>query len=189
MLYILDELGNPAHIDDSERWANWFETADRIVARDGINGAHISTVFLGVDHAPGHAQPLLFETMIFGGKLDGYEERYATREEALVGHADAVCLVKLSAEYIPATIRKWDFEKHEYETVANKYDARLAFSEFDPEEIISCANCGKEITAGESMVSKQWHNGMGFGYPVCGECHTIEWDKYNSLKDGDRNRR
>lgn len=34
--------------------------------------------------------PLLFETMIFGGKNDGFTKRYATWEEAERGHTEAV---------------------------------------------------------------------------------------------------
>ena len=38
-------------------------------------------------------RPILFETMIFGGEHDQYQERYATREEAVEGHARAVAPV------------------------------------------------------------------------------------------------
>jgi hypothetical protein len=50
----------------------------------------VSTVFLGSDrgHGKGHI-PILFETMIFGGKHDQYQERYCTIEEARAGHKRA----------------------------------------------------------------------------------------------------
>lgn len=80
-------------------WAEWFETADRNIALDILpDGTRISTVFLGIDHRFGSAgPPLLFETMIFGGPHDQHQDRYATRDEALMGHALAVKLAKAAA--------------------------------------------------------------------------------------------
>lgn len=65
----------PAPEPDPLKWAFWFETADRIVARDEIGSGLVSTVFLGLDH--NHMRhvhggpPILFETMIFadGGEI------------------------------------------------------------------------------------------------------------------------
>jgi len=79
---------------DLLKWAGWFETAKRHVANDSIEKIRVSTVFLGMDHNWGEGKPLLFETMIFEGKHDGYQERYSTWEEAEVGHKKAVSLVK-----------------------------------------------------------------------------------------------
>ena len=75
-------------------WARWFETADRKVANDRIGDIRVSTVFLGVDHNFDGGPPLLFETMIFGGPHDEYQEWYSTWEEAEAGHATALALVK-----------------------------------------------------------------------------------------------
>jgi hypothetical protein len=38
--------------------------------------------------------PILFETMIFGGEHDQYQDRYATRDEALEGHKKALAMAK-----------------------------------------------------------------------------------------------
>lgn len=47
----------------------------------------VSTVFLGLDHNwTNQGPPLLFETMIFGGKYDQYQIRYSTWEQAETGH-------------------------------------------------------------------------------------------------------
>lgn len=56
--------------------------------RDGIQ---VSTVHLGYDHnwSGGNGPPLIFETMIFGGEHDQYQERYATLAEAKEGHRQA----------------------------------------------------------------------------------------------------
>jgi hypothetical protein len=102
--YILNEYGNPKEVGLYE-WSKWFEKADRHVATEEIRSDPtgtceilISTVFLGLDHSFGAGPPLLFETMIFGGKHDQYQDRYATMEEALEGHATAVEFAKNEAE-------------------------------------------------------------------------------------------
>ena len=82
-------------------------------------------------------------------------------------------------------IRKWNFEKHEYEDVENKYSAKLVIinNPSDLDEIIKCTNCGKEVTFGECWTSKQWQNDFGFGFPVCAECHQIERDLDNTERE------
>jgi len=93
--YLLD--GNtPVKCGDLLEWAAAFETTDVHVADKYISGIRVSTVFLGIDHnfLPG-GSPLLFETMIFGGEHDQELWRYATREEALKGHSEAVDMVFL----------------------------------------------------------------------------------------------
>jgi len=98
--YVLDEAGNPVPCDNLLEWGRWFENAGskRQVARDSVNGANVSTVFLGLDHSWGDGPPLLFETMIFGGPHDQYQERYSTRAEAIEGHARAVALAGEAAK-------------------------------------------------------------------------------------------
>jgi hypothetical protein len=94
MNYILDEHGNPQPCDDLMTWARWFKTADRTVSNDYDEGdegktIRVSTVFLGLDHNfIGSGPPILYETMVFGGVLDGEMDRYATREEAMIGHQE-----------------------------------------------------------------------------------------------------
>jgi hypothetical protein len=57
-------------------------------------GVNVSTVFLAIDHSFNGGTPVLFETMIFGGEHDGYQERYTSFEEAVKGHEVAVKLVR-----------------------------------------------------------------------------------------------
>lgn len=54
----------------------------------------VSTVFLGIDHGYLERKPLLFETMIFGGAHDQYQERCSTWEEAELMHVIAIYLVR-----------------------------------------------------------------------------------------------
>lgn len=79
-------------------WAEEFESRDREVAFDRVGDIYVSTVFLGLDHAFGDGEPLLFETMIFGGPLDEYTRRYATWEQAEEGHRATVCLAQAADE-------------------------------------------------------------------------------------------
>jgi len=99
MYYILDENNKPKKAELLE-WANWNGQVDvRKVKFDSIeNGTgkiNISTVFLGLDHNfDDNGPPLVFETMIFGGIHDQYQDRYSTFEEALAGHETALKLAQ-----------------------------------------------------------------------------------------------
>lgn len=66
---------------------------DRRVALWGRGEIAVSTVFLVYDHGWPDC-PLLFETMVFGGALDGTQERYSTWDEAEAGHAAMVARVE-----------------------------------------------------------------------------------------------
>jgi hypothetical protein len=96
--YMLDQDGTPFPVRDVLEWACWFETAERHVALTEFAWGRVSTVFLGIDHSfvlnamadPLHYRPVLWETMVFGGKLDSEMARYRSRAEALQGHAEMV---------------------------------------------------------------------------------------------------
>jgi hypothetical protein len=93
--YILDESDNPIAVD-LMTWAKWFEGNEhrRKVDRTDFADGYISTVFLGLDHQFGAGPPMIYETMIFGGNHDQYQERCSTLEEAKAMHAKAVKLVQ-----------------------------------------------------------------------------------------------
>ncbi len=96
--YVLDAAGNPAPEPDLLTWGRWLETADRRVALTEFAWGTVSTVFLGLDHSfspdpmadPLHYEPVLWETMVFGGKLEGEMDRYRSREAAVEGHREMV---------------------------------------------------------------------------------------------------
>lgn len=90
---------------DYLKWAEWFGTADTVVARTDNGVLYVSTVFLGIDHGfYGSNRPVLFETMTFFS--DGFNEeaqlvepdfslpldmvRWHDWEEAEAGH-EKVC--------------------------------------------------------------------------------------------------
>lgn len=86
---------DPCRCADLLAWGVWMENAaNRVVARDVVDGVTVSTVFLGLDHNWGGGPPILWETMIFGGVHEGYCERYSSQETARAGHAKALTLVR-----------------------------------------------------------------------------------------------
>jgi len=94
-VYIL-ENNKPVKCEDFLEWAQWRRTADRRVANTDIGDVSVSTVFLGIDHSWGDNQPVLYETLIFGGLHDGKMMRYRTLAEAQAGHNAFVDMVVAS---------------------------------------------------------------------------------------------
>lgn len=93
-LYILDDERNPVRVKNIDEWGDWFQDFKmRRVAETHIGKIRVSTVFLGIDHSFGGGPPILFETMIFGGELDQWQERCCTWDAAVKMHNDAVELV------------------------------------------------------------------------------------------------
>lgn len=89
MYYILE--GHETKKATFKEWAEWYgKRPERHVADETINGSRISTVFLGINHAYDSGPLLLFETLVFGGKLDGEMDRYTTWEQAEAGHKEMV---------------------------------------------------------------------------------------------------
>lgn len=93
-LYILCGQ-EPVPCDDLIEWARWFEASIhvRAVAKTTVGDARVSTVFLGLDHRFDAGPPLLFETLVFDGPLDGEMDRYSTWAEAQCGHDAMVARV------------------------------------------------------------------------------------------------
>lgn len=95
----------PAEISE---WAAWsertyrepFTEGGRVVARDELPGnVVVSTVFLGLDHNhTGVGEPVLFETKIFGGPHNNFQERYCTYLQALAGHDQALAVAQEEAK-------------------------------------------------------------------------------------------
>jgi len=97
MWYTLDNNNKPiaaASITEAAKWLD--ENLERkVVKQDHLDdGVWVSTVFLGLDHAwPKGNTPILWETMIFGGEHDQYQDRYTSYEDALEGHKKALTLI------------------------------------------------------------------------------------------------
>ena len=92
-LYLLDESGDPVLEKDTVKWAILYGKRSNKIVHSGIAGNYkeddvtISTVFLGLDHSTDEGgEPMIFETMVFGGKHDGLCQRYSTPGQARTGH-------------------------------------------------------------------------------------------------------
>lgn len=95
LYFTLDENKNPVPVDlwtYAKAQATATHVGDDTVEIDGTK-VRVSTVFLGLNHAWGNEEPVLFETMIFGGEHDQYQERYHTWAEAEEGHKKALEIV------------------------------------------------------------------------------------------------
>lgn len=93
VFYMLDENGNVTTTDNVNEWGLWFESADRVVAQETIDGCKISTVFLGLNFGWNDEPPKLWETMVFYGEEFGdvYQKRCAgTKKDAQLMHEEAV---------------------------------------------------------------------------------------------------
>lgn len=96
MWYKLDKNNRPIPCKNSNEYMKW-ETKNldkKAIRQQHVDDVYISTVFLGLDHGFGGKNPVLWETMIFGGEHDQYQERYISYQDALEGHYIAVQLVK-----------------------------------------------------------------------------------------------
>lgn len=98
--YILNDAGEPIPCDDFMEWAQWFETAHRQIGKTVVGQSVISTVFLGLDHAfSGQGDPILWETMVFGGGHDGQTRCAGSREQAEAMHAQMVAKIKAATPW------------------------------------------------------------------------------------------
>ena len=94
--YVLDDDNNVVAEPDVAKAAAFFEQkARRIVDLDIFmlpeGEVKISTVFLGLDHRWGSGgEPVVFETMVFGGPHDQECSRCCTYAEALEMHKGVV---------------------------------------------------------------------------------------------------
>jgi hypothetical protein len=104
--YYVAEAGGVVRPAGLMEWAEWFETSDtaafadggRVVARDELGDCSVLTVFLGLDRNHFGGEPILFETMVFGGEHDMLQRRYHTHAEALAGHAEFIALATDAAK-------------------------------------------------------------------------------------------
>lgn len=89
-----DRFGKPMPDDwwdkakHGKKYSSWH--TDKRVGNTVVGECTVSTVWLGLDHQYGPGAPLIFETMVFGGKWDNEMARYSTEEQAMRGHLDVL---------------------------------------------------------------------------------------------------
>lgn len=97
--WIFDERGEPKAVGIFEyiAWASDPNNSNAL-KQEKVGDVEVSTVLLMCAANLFEHPPIIFETMIFGGEHDQYQYRYATKSEALLGHARAVQLVLQAQE-------------------------------------------------------------------------------------------
>ena len=97
----------PIPVDDVIEWSKFFgDTEARVVKQEDFpDEVRVSTVFLGIDHGFGFRrgatyQPVLWETMIFNGPHDGWQDRATSYDDAIQCHKHAVHLVLSTPSHI-----------------------------------------------------------------------------------------
>ena len=94
--YILNEDGEPVLESDTIAWGRFMSDREaRVVAKSEVGWplgkkTEVSTIFLGLDHSYSGGPPILWETMVFGGKHDGWQDRYTSLDDAAEGHLRVV---------------------------------------------------------------------------------------------------
>jgi hypothetical protein len=90
--YVLDNTGDPVREPDIVKWGAFLASDAKLLRQDILpNGTRVSTIFTGIG-IDSFSPPRLWETMIFGGTRDRYQDRYSSREDALAGHEKALAL-------------------------------------------------------------------------------------------------
>ena len=93
--YNLDINGEPITENNKDTWYTVFSNPKRVVGSDIIGKSKISTVFLCLNHNFGNGAPILWETLVFGGKLNGEQDRCSgMREDAIKMHRRMIDKVK-----------------------------------------------------------------------------------------------
>lgn len=72
----------------------------KTILRDGRERVLVSTVFLVLDNGFMEQEPVLWETMVFGGPMDAYDWRYKSRPEARLGHKIVVGDVRATIQIV-----------------------------------------------------------------------------------------
>jgi hypothetical protein len=71
-------------------------------------------------------------------------------------------------------VGKWNYGTRDYDPYRIPEEWHTPIYSEDMDEIVNCCQCGREIKYGDTYTSKEIHNGLGFGYPVCSECYEEE---------------
>src|SRR5687768_5498583 len=93
-----DREGNPISL---ETWGKLLEDPSyKRLASHQLSHVTVSTVWLGLDHSWGAGPPVIFETMVFGGPDNSYQERYRTELDARLGHLRTLVMTAQKLEQL-----------------------------------------------------------------------------------------
>lgn len=98
MHVFFDRAGNP--MEDLSEWSRLRRDphASTVARTELPGGVIVSTVWLGINLSVNADQPLIFETMIFGGPHDNAMWRYPTEPAALAWHDQIVTALRAGRE-------------------------------------------------------------------------------------------
>lgn len=97
--YYIEEHGLPVPAPTVKAWAAWIaEQGDqRTLACTHVGTSEITTCFVGINMADSDADdPIVYQTTVNGGLLNGASWRYASRTLARRHHDTVVAIVKAS---------------------------------------------------------------------------------------------
>lgn len=93
----------PVAIESFMEWSLWMmSSGNTTVMVNELNDCIISTRFVGIDLNPGNSsnsQPMIFETLVMSGSLDGKKNLYPTWDEAIQGHLKICTQVSKLSNY------------------------------------------------------------------------------------------
>lgn len=69
------------------------------------------------------------------------------------------------------TLRKWNYEKREYEPYEVPDEWNVNPYCVDMNEMVTCPHCGRNFRFGDGYTSHEIHTEHGFGYTVCEKCY------------------
>jgi hypothetical protein len=96
--YVINADKSVEPMDDPVEWMNRYETDDRMVASEQVGEALVVTQFRGIAHGhDGDGRPLVFETIVLKGLLDGHQWQWPTYKAAEEGHIRVVEAVRAAA--------------------------------------------------------------------------------------------
>ena len=79
---------------DISQWDLLYSISKRFIEQTSKGDVTVSTIFLMFDHNfSNDGPPILWETMVFGGKHSGNTTRYTSAKDAKLGHKIACQLV------------------------------------------------------------------------------------------------
>ena len=79
-------------------------------------------------------------------------------------------------------VGKWNYEKNDYDPYVISDDWRIVLYTENMDEIVNCCSCGREVEYGDCYTSKEIHNQVGMGFPVCEECYEEEWQRQRKAR-------
>ena len=74
-------------------------------------------------------------------------------------------------------LRKWNYQKREYEPYEVPDDWNVKTYSNDMDEIVNRPHCGKPLPFGDCYTSREIHTKFGMGFAVCSECYEQEWER------------